>query len=52
MNINKYIKIKKKVLSEFGIELTSTQERHIDSLKTESDVDAFARDLIGISTMI
>lgn len=52
MSINKYINEKIKLLKEFDIELDYDQTVHIKSLNNEYEVDAFARDLLKISTMI
>lgn len=41
-----YINEKIKVLKELGIKLTPSQTDHIRSLKSEIDVDNFARSLI------
>lgn len=51
MSIKQYIKEKKKILRDFCITLTKEQNDHINSLKTEHDVDAYVRDLLKICTI-
>ena len=45
-DIKTYIKKKVKILKQFCVDLNTEQIKHIMSLKTEGEVDAYAHDLI------
>ena len=46
MTLPMYKKRKLKILNELGIELSSEEELHLKSLKTECDIDKYAHRLI------
>lgn len=52
MNLDSYIFEKIKILEDFDVKLSSEQIAHIKSLKSEYQVDAYARSLLKISTII
>lgn len=44
--LNKYIKVKIKILKQLGITLNKTEYEHLISLSNEIQIDNYARDLI------